>query len=137
MLFTFLWRDVFFNFITKKDNTHFIIIVNCTKSKYCSYFCNKISFCAVHCAKQSACAYIYQQNYCKLSFFFKYLSERMGITGTHIPVNKPYIISMVVFTNFPETHSFSLKSRMILTCKKMRGNLLTNDFQLFYFFYYF
>src|ERR1700690_1932828 len=129
MLFTFFWRDIFFNLVTKKNNTHFVIIINSAECKYRSYFCNKISFCAVHRTKQSAGAYVYQQNYRKFAFFLKNFSEWMSITGTHIPVDKSYIISMIIFTNFPETHSFPLKCRMILTGKKMCCNLLTDDLQ--------
>jgi hypothetical protein len=43
---------------------------------------------------------------------------------------------MIIFAHFPEAHSFSFESGMIFARKKMRGDLLADDLQFFYSFYY-
>src|SRR6185312_2379016 len=134
MFFSFFWRNIFFNFITKKYNTYFIIIVDRTESEYRPNFCDQIFFILMNRSKHRTGTYIYQKDHGKFALFFKNFRKWMRISCTYIPINKSYIIAVIIFTHFSKSHAFSLKCRMIFTGKKMCGDLLTDDLQFFYFF---
>ena len=52
----------------------------------------------------------------------------------NIPVNKPDIIAVLVFTHFLKQHAPSLKGRVVLTREEQVGEFFGFDFQLTDFF---
>ena len=121
MFFPFFRRNKFFNFIGEKDNSNFIIILNCRECKCRCNFCHYRFFHFTHRTKVSTGRYIYQQHYRKFSLFFKNFYIRLIMPGGYIPVDIAYIITILIFPDFRESHTSPLKSRMVLSCKNITG----------------
>ena len=53
----------------------------------------------------------------QLSFFFKYFTVSVAHSCRNIPVNKPYVISGLIFSHFFKSHTTTFKCCVIFSRK--------------------
>ena len=135
MLSSFFGWYKFFNFIRKENHTNFIVILNGRKCKRSSHFGNNIFLQLQYSTKFTATRNINQQTYRQFALFFKNLYIRMSETSSHIPVNRPDIIAVLIFTHFGKGHTTTFKSRMVFACKDILRQTASLYLNFSYFLY--
>src|SRR5215204_2091036 len=117
MIPSFLGGDKLFYFIAEENDSYFIIVTNSGKSKHCSHFGNQVFLTGMHGSEKQAGTNVDEQHYGQFSFFFEYFTKGMIEARRHIPINKPYIISMMIFSHLFKQHATTFKSAVVLTSK--------------------
>ena len=114
MFFPFFGRNKLFYFIGEEYHPDFIIILNRRKSQRGSNLGHHIALDGLACTEILTGGNVYQQHHGEFALFFKNLHKRFVVAGGHIPVDIAYIVAILVFAHFGESHPPTFEGRVIL-----------------------
>ena len=117
----FFRRYKFLDTVGKEYHPNLIIILYGRKSNHSSNFRNLIFLQLGNRTEITGSAYIDHQHNSQFPFFLIYFDIRMIVACRHIPIDIPDIVTVLILPYFAESHTPSLKSRMVFSRKDITG----------------
>ena len=121
MCSSLLRRNKFLDLIREENHPDLIVILDCRKSKHCSNFGNLVFLQFRNSPEITGGTDIDHQHDRQLPFFLEDLHIRTVAAGSHIPVDIPDIVAVLIFSYLTESHTSPLKGRMIFAGKNIFG----------------
>ncbi len=134
MLTSLLGWNKLFNAVTEQDHTDLVVVFYGRKRQYRGDLSDQVAFQLKLCPKGPRSTHIDQQHHGQFPLFLKNLYIGMAEPGSHIPVDAPDIITILVFTHFGEGHSPSLEGTVVFASKDLPGQPPGLDLNLPYLF---
>ena len=127
-----LRRDELLHLIREKDDTNLIVVLDSRESQRSSNLCHHLTFGLTDGTEVQTARHIDQQNHGQLPLFLKHLHERLVEASCNVPVDIAHIVTILIFTNFRESHTPTLEGRVVFSSKDIVGESARLDFYLSY-----
>src|SRR5262249_446527 len=111
---SFLWRNEKFNSIREEQQTHLVVVSNCTEGQQAGNFGGQLSFRLRRAAKISRRAYVHNQHDGQLAFFGEFFYKCVTHSRGDIPINRTNFIARLILTHVFKIHSASFEDAMVV-----------------------
>src|SRR4026209_2108145 len=106
---TFLWRDEKLNPITEEEQAHFVVIPDSAEREETGNFSREFTFRLGNAPETPGGAYVHDQDNGKFALFGEFLYVSCPETGGHIPIDRPNLVTGLIFADIFKVHPASLE----------------------------